>query len=80
MFNASEHLNFAVPPKTYQLSDLGYSNDPGISKVAVSEPFPLFTPRAVEIMRREALAPDVRARHAFSSNLAPLQLRGYVPS
>ena len=79
-FNASKHISFTTFPKTYKLGDLGYANDHGISNVAVSKPFPLFTRDAVEAMRREALAPGIQARYAFSSNLAPLQLRGYIPS
>ena len=84
VFHASRHLSAATSagrerPRVYTMQELGHARDTGISAVAVSKPFELFTREAIRAMRREALSPAVRGHHSFSSNLAPLQLRGYVP-
>ncbi|KIW01638.1 hypothetical protein, variant [Verruconis gallopava] len=78
-FDASKHLIFEMP-EVVMMEDIGYSKDVGISPVAVSKPFQLFSHDAVMQMRREVF--DVRDNHPenmFQSNIAPCQLRGYVP-
>ena len=60
------------------MKDLGFPDDQGISTVAVSEPFPLFTPAAIKQMRAEILSEKVRQEYQFSSNLSKSQLRGYA--
>ncbi|KAH0538575.1 hypothetical protein GP486_008767, partial [Trichoglossum hirsutum] len=79
MFDPRKHLEFRDPPKTYSMKDIGYSEDTGISNVAVSEPFPLFTPEAVRMFRAEVLSGEVYDNCRFSSDLAACQLRGYAP-
>ena len=64
----------------HSMESLGLPRNSGISDMAVSHPFQLFTEEAVRKMRHEALAPAVLDNHSFSSNINPLQLRGYVPS
>lgn len=61
------------------MKDIGYAEDTGISPVAVSQPFQLFSKDAVEQMRAEILSPHMPEAHAFRSNLAANQLRGYSP-
>ena len=76
-FNPQEHINFKPPSKTYSMSDIKLENSP-ISSFAVSEPFPLFTPEAIQHMRAEIFKPEVMDNFRFSSNLAHCQLRGYA--
>jgi hypothetical protein len=78
-FEASKHLAFEMP-EVVMMEDIGFAKDAGVSPVAVSKPFQLFSHEAVQQMRREVL--DVRDNHpenVFSSNIAPCQLRGYAP-
>ena len=60
------------------MKDIGLPEDKGISPVAVSEPFPLFTEEAVMRMRAEVLSESVMKNCQYSSNLAQCQLRGYA--
>ncbi|KAI1799451.1 hypothetical protein F4811DRAFT_568211 [Daldinia bambusicola] len=77
-FNPARHLCFKESPKVYTMKDLGFPEDTGISPVAVSEPFPLFTEEAVMRMRKEVLSPEVLSNCQYSSNLAQCQLRGFA--
>lgn len=60
------------------MKDLGLPEDTGISSVAVSEPFSLFTEEAVHRMRVEVLSEEVMANCQYSSDLAQCQLRGFA--
>ncbi|KAG4219840.1 hypothetical protein PC116_g31681, partial [Phytophthora cactorum] len=60
------------------MKELGFAEDIGISPVAVSEPFPLFTEEAVMRMRKEVLSNEVLSNCQYSSNLAQCQLRGFA--
>ncbi|KAI0378091.1 hypothetical protein F5Y04DRAFT_291501 [Hypomontagnella monticulosa] len=77
-FDPARHLAFKEPQKVYTMKDIGLSEDTGISPVAVSEPFPLFTEEAVMRMRQEVLSPEVLGNCQYSSNLAQCQLRGFA--
>ncbi|KAK3334217.1 hypothetical protein B0T19DRAFT_352560 [Cercophora scortea] len=77
-FDPAKHLNFTPPSKTYSMTDLGLPEGTGISPLAVSEPFPLFTQEAVMRMREEVLSKDVMSNCQYSSHLAQAQLRGYA--
>ncbi|KAK4935020.1 hypothetical protein LTR66_015511 [Elasticomyces elasticus] len=57
-FNPSTHLSYDVRPKVYSMDDIGLTTK-GISTTAISEPFPLFTEEAVQLMRKEMLSKDV---------------------
>lgn len=61
------------------MEELGYSKDRGVSPIAVSQPFQLFTEEAVHEMRREIFKPEVLENCKYSSNIAACQLRGYAP-
>ena len=78
-FDAKKHLAFVPPTKTYTMKDLGLPEDCGISPVAVSEPFPLFSEEAIMQMRTEVLSKEVWKHCKYSSNLAQCQLRGFAP-
>ena len=53
--------------------------DKGVSPVAVSEPFSLFTKEAIQQMRAEVLSKNVLENCKYSSNIAQCQLRGFAP-
>jgi len=61
------------------MEDIGLPMTYGISPVAVSEPFRLFTEEAVNIMRAEILADEVQNSYSYTSDIAPKQIRGYAP-
>ncbi|KAL9104073.1 MAG: hypothetical protein Q9163_000925 [Psora crenata] len=76
-FDPRKHLDFKPPSKIHSMSDIELPNSP-ISGFAVSEPFQLFTPEAVQRMRAEIFQPEVMNHFQYSSNLAQCQLRGYA--
>lgn len=61
------------------MADLSFPADQGISPIAVSEPFELFSKDAVRLMRDEVLSDEVWDNCRFSSNIAACQLRGMAP-
>ena len=78
-FNPADHLSFTPPSKVFTMKDLGLPEDTGVSAVAVSEPFQLFTPEAIQRMRAEVLSTRVWENCQYSSNLSQCQLRGFAP-
>lgn len=77
-FDPKRHMAFKIPSKTLTMEDLGYPDDTGVSPVACSEPFQLFTPEAIQAMRAEIFKPEVREKCTYSSNIGACQLRGYA--
>lgn len=78
-FNPQTHLAFKAPSEVIMMKDLGYAEDTGVSPVAVSQPFQLFSPEAIQQMRAEVLSPQVLETCQYKSNIAACQLRGYSP-
>jgi hypothetical protein len=78
-FSPEKHLDFTPPSKAYTMKDLGFAENTGVSPVAVSEPFQLFTPEAIQRMRAEVLSTKVWENCQYSSNLSQCQLRGFAP-
>lgn len=78
-FSPEDHLNFTSPSKVFTMRDLGLPENTGVSRVAVSEPFQLFTPEAIQRMRAEVLSTQVWENCQYSSNLSQCQLRGFAP-
>jgi hypothetical protein len=79
LFNPGKHLTFEEPTYIHTMEDIGYPSSNGVSPVAVSEPFRLFSEEAVNIMRSEILDPEVQEKYSYTSDIAPRQLRGYAP-
>jgi len=77
-FDPKVHLAYTPPPQIVMMKDIGYSEDTGVSPVAVSQPFQLFSSKAIEEMRKEIFHPKVMEKCSFSSNIAACQLRGYA--
>ena len=76
-FNPREHL-IAEMPEVIMMKDIGYAEDTGISPVAVSQPFRLFSTSAIEKFREECLSDAVYEGYRYESVLSPCQLRGFV--
>ncbi|KAI9704285.1 MAG: hypothetical protein M1836_007146 [Candelina mexicana] len=78
-FSALKDISFSPPSNIITMEEIGYRKDTGVSPVAVSEPFPLFSPETVARMREEVLSEDVWNSCRYSSDLAACQLRGFAP-
>ena len=77
-FDPRRHLNFKPPSKVYSMGDLNLPEDTGVSRVAVSEPFSLFSEEAIYRMRAEVFSDAVWDNCQYSSDLAQCQLRGFA--
>ena len=77
-FEANKHLAFEPPPEVISMKEIGLE-DVGISPLAVSQPFQLFSKDAVRAMRSEIFKAEVMDNCKFSSSIAACQLRGYSP-
>lgn len=77
-FDPDRHLVRKMPTSKVMMKDMGFPEDRGVSPVAVSEPFKLFTQEAIEQMRAEIFNPQMMKECGFKSHLAPFQLRGYA--
>ncbi|OWY51606.1 hypothetical protein AALT_g11940 [Alternaria alternata] len=77
-FDPAVHLNYKTAPGVMTMKDIGYEGY-GISPVAVSEPFPLFTEDAINQMRAEAFTPEVLDNCLVSSSFAKHMIRAYAP-
>lgn len=77
-FDPKKHLAYTPPTQVTMMKDIGYAEDTGISPMAVSQPFQLFSPEAIQQMRAEIFKPEVMENCSFSSNIAARQLRGYA--
>jgi len=79
LFKPYQHIAYEEPSQVYTMEDIGYTASSGVSPVAVSEPFRLFSEEAVSLMRAEILDPVVQERYSYTSDIAQKQLRGYAP-
>lgn len=79
LFNPARDLAFEEPKHIHTMEELGFSAGKGVSPVAVSDPFPLFSEEAINIMRSEVLDPEVLEKYSYTSDIAPRQIRGYAP-
>jgi hypothetical protein len=79
LFDPSIHLAFEKPTYIHTMEDIGYTASSGVSPIAVSEPFRLFSEDAVNIMRAEILDPEVQEKFSYSSDISAKQVRGYAP-
>jgi hypothetical protein len=78
MFDPKKHLVFQEPSDILTMKDIGFADNVGISPIAVTYPFQLFSPEAIRIMRQEIDKREVRDDHSVHSNIASSQLRGYA--
>lgn len=75
VFDAEKHLNFQPPKSVTTMKEIGLSGH-GISPVAVSEPFPLFSPEAISQIRAEIFSEPVLRDCQYSSSFAKNMIRG----
>lgn len=80
LFNPKEHLAHEFPKHIHMMEDIDLPAKLGVSPVAISEPFQLFTEEAIDIMRAEVLSKEINDKFAYTSDIAPKQLRGFAPS
>lgn len=78
-FDPEQHIDFEPPESIISMADIGYKENTGISPVAVSLPFRLFSTDAVQKFREEVLSAEVMTNYSVKSNIAACQLRGYAP-
>ncbi|KLP14290.1 uncharacterized protein LW94_3935 [Fusarium fujikuroi] len=76
-FDAKKHVNFEFPKRTYTMKEWGYESQ-GVSPIAASDPFSLFTEAAVKQVRRELLSEDVLRTCQYASAFTKNQIRGYT--
>ncbi|POY70194.1 hypothetical protein BMF94_6777 [Rhodotorula taiwanensis] len=77
-FDPAVHLSYVKPSKVITMKDLAL--DGGISPIAVTEPFPLFSPDGVAQLRRDILSPEVLDKFTVTSYLSPCQAREFTPA
>jgi hypothetical protein len=78
-FQPETHLAYQEEPKVLTMKDIGLADDVGISPVAISESFPLFTEEAINLMREEIFTNEVWNNCLHSTEFAGCQLRGHCP-
>ncbi|KAK7432154.1 hypothetical protein QQZ08_001099 [Neonectria magnoliae] len=78
-FDAEKHLSYSADPKILSLKEISLPEDAGISHVACSDPFPLFSEEAIGIMRQEIFTTEVWENCLHSTEFAACQLRGHCP-
>ncbi|KAL6244557.1 hypothetical protein RBB50_008799 [Rhinocladiella similis] len=76
-FDPLVHLDFQPPETVITMKDIGLEGQ-GISPVAVSEPFPLFTTKAIEQFRAEIFSQPVLDHCQVSSSFASNMIRAYA--
>ncbi|GAA5883777.1 hypothetical protein JCM3774_005671 [Rhodotorula dairenensis] len=77
-FDPAIHLAYEKPETVITMKDLALG-DAGISPIAVTAPFPLFSPEGVTQLRRDILSEEVLNKYTVTSYLAPCQAREYSP-
>ncbi|CAG7932449.1 unnamed protein product [Penicillium olsonii] len=75
LFDPKKHLNFHPPAGITTMRDIGLEGH-GISPVAASEPFSLFTPAAIQQIRAEIFSEPVLRDCQYSSSFAKNMVRG----
>jgi len=79
-FDPEKHLVYQAPTKVRSMTDVGYPEGTGISPVAISEGFNLFSREAVELMRVEAFSDRAWDECFFvASNSTACMIRGHCP-
>lgn len=75
-FNAKKHINFVPPERIYTMKEIDLEGE-GISPVASSEPFSLYTREAAQQVRREIFSEAVLEKSQYASSFAKNMIRGY---
>lgn len=75
-FEPAKHLAYRARPKQHSMESLGFKEQ-GISDVAVTDPFPLFSKDGIVEFRRDILSTKVQQRYRVTSHMAKSQAREY---
>ncbi|PIA90501.1 hypothetical protein CB0940_11025 [Cercospora beticola] len=78
-FSAEKHLRFQEPEKIHTTQELGLGKV-GISDHAVTEPFSIFTPEAIQQIRAEIFSDEVLNQHYCPTSPTSGQIRGHCPT
>jgi hypothetical protein len=78
-FQPDRHLSYRAEPQVLTMNDIGLSESEGISPVAISEPFALFTEEAINVMRAEVFTEEVWEHCFHNTDAFGTQLRGHCP-
>lgn len=74
-FHAEKHVTFQPPSRVYTMKEIGLEGY-GISPIATSEPFQLFSQEAVQQCRAEIFSEPVLDKYQFSSTFTKNMIRG----
>lgn len=77
-WDAGRHLSYQPPTNVHTMKDIGLEGH-GISPVAVTDPFPLFTEDAMLQMRREIFSDEVLQDCQYGSDFIANMVRGMGP-
>jgi len=77
VFDPDVHLAYTPPESRLTFEDLKHPAGQGISPVAVTQPFRLFSDEAIREIRREILSKKVVDEYSYVSKLAPFQAREF---
>ena len=77
VFDPAVHLAFRKPESRVTMAELGLA-DVGISPIAVTAPFPLFSLEGVTELRRNILSDEVIDKFTVSSYLSAFQGREFT--
>lgn len=78
-FDPKQHLAYKEPESILSMENIGYSKDTGVSPMAVSQPFKLFSDECIQKFRDEVLSEETVKNCSRESTLAACQVRGYAP-
>ncbi|GAB1737645.1 hypothetical protein NU219Hw_g2060t1 [Hortaea werneckii] len=78
-FDPKKHLAYKEPESILSMENIGYSKDTGVSPMAVSQPFKLFSDECIQKFRDEVLSEETVKNCSRESTLAACQVRGYAP-
>ncbi|KGO64982.1 hypothetical protein PITC_042010 [Penicillium italicum] len=78
-FDANRHMNYQTPSKVYTMEEIGLAGQ-GISPIAVTAPFQLFTREAIMQMRAEIFSEPVLKDCQYMSDFVKNTIRGMGPA
>jgi hypothetical protein len=74
-WDSKKHMTFQSPAKIHTMKEIGLEGH-GVSPIAVTDPFPLFSEDAMLQMRREIFSNDVLENCRYSSDIIANMVRG----
>jgi len=76
-FDPAKHLCFQPPTGVYTLKDLQISEESGISPIAITQPFPLFSPDGVRQLRKDLFRKEILDYYQWPVSDKVCKLRGF---